>query len=147
VVELHVPTLRERPDDIPVLARHFLDRAAERLGSPPFNLPDDLLARLAAHTWPGNVRELQNAVERLVALSPEGELDLSLLTLGRPASSSEDLPRLRDKVDAYERGLIIEALRASANNRSEAARALGISRVTLHDKLKKYAIGHENEES
>jgi two-component system response regulator HydG len=100
---------------------------------PPFNLPDDLLARLAAHTWPGNVRELQNAVERLVALSPEGELDLWLLSLGRPSSSSEDLPRQRDKVDAYERGLIIDALRASANNHSEAARQLGISRVTLHD--------------
>ena len=147
VVELHVPALRERPDDIPVLARHFLDRATERLGMPPFRLPEDLLARLAAHAWPGNVRELQNAVERLVALSPEGELDLSLLTLGRPSASSEDLSGLRDKVDAFERGLIIEALHASGDNRSEAARQLGISRVTLHDKLKKYAIGHENEKS
>jgi two-component system, NtrC family, response regulator HydG len=141
VVELHVPPLRERPDDIPVLARHFLDRAAERLGAAPFSVPDGLFARLAAHKWPGNVRELQNAIERLVALSPEGELDVSLLSLGRSPSSSGDLSRLRDKVDAYERGLIVEALRASAGNRSEAARQLGISRVTLHDKLRKHGIG------
>jgi DNA-binding NtrC family response regulator len=88
------------------------------------------------------VRELQNAIERLVALSPEGELDLALLSPGRASSSSaEDPSRLREKMDAYERGLILDALRASAGNRSEAARQLGISRVTLHDKLKKHGIG------
>jgi len=141
VVELHVPPLRERPDDIPVLARHFLDRAAERLGVAPFDLSDALLARLAAHSCPGNVRELQNAIERLVALSPEGELDLALLSPGRASPSSEDPSRLREKMDAYERGLIVDALRACAGNRSEAARQLGISRVTLHDKLRKHGIG------
>jgi DNA-binding NtrC family response regulator len=143
VVELHIPPLRERPDDIPVLARHFLDRAAERLGAAPFDLSDALLARLTAHNWPGNVRELQNAIERLVALSPEGELDLALLSPGRASpSSAEDPSRLREKMDAYERGLIVDALRACAGNRSEAARQLGISRVTLHDKLKKHGIGN-----
>jgi DNA-binding NtrC family response regulator len=104
-------------------------------------MPDALFARLAAHNWPGNVRELQNAIERLVALSPEGELDLSQLSPGRPLPSSDDPSRLRDKMDAYERGLIADALRACAGNRSEAARQLGISRVTLHDKLKKHGIG------
>jgi DNA-binding NtrC family response regulator len=145
VVELHIPPLRERPDDIPVLARHFLDRAAERLGVAPFDMSEALLARLAAHNWPGNVRELQNAIERVVALSPEGELDLSLLSPGRPLPSSDDQSRLRDKVDAYERGLIVDALRACAGNRSEAARQLGISRVTLHDKLKKHGLGNSDD--
>ena len=141
VVELHIPPLRERPDDIPVLARHFLDRVAERLGVAPFEVPDALFARLAAHDWPGNVRELQNAIERLVALSPEGEFDLSLLSPDRPSSSSDDQSRLREKMDVFERGLIVDALRACAGNRSEAARHLGISRVTLHDKLRKHSIG------
>jgi DNA-binding NtrC family response regulator len=140
VVELHIPPLRERPDDIPVLARHFLDRAAERLGGAPFNLPDALFARLVAHSWPGNVRELQNAIERLVALSPEGEIDLSLFSPGGPSPPPDDQSRLRDKLDAYERGLIVDALRGCAGNRSEAARQLGISRVTLHDKLRKHGI-------
>ena len=126
-----------------MLARHFLDRAAERLGARRLTLTDALLARLAAHNWPGNVRELQNAIERLVALSPEGELDLSLLSPGRPSSSSDDQSGLRDKVDAFERGLIVDALRACAGNRSEAARQLGISRVTLHDKLRKHDIGSD----
>jgi DNA-binding NtrC family response regulator len=81
----------------------------------------------------------------VVALSPEGELDLSLLSPGRPVPSSEDQSRLRDKVDVYERGLILDALRACAGNRSEAARQLGISRVTLHDKLKKHGIGSSDD--
>ena len=89
------------------------------------------------------MRELQNAIERLVALSPEGEPDLSLLSPGRPPSSLEDQSRLRDKVDAYERGLIVDSLHACAGNRSEAARQLGISRVTLHDKLRKHSIGSD----
>ncbi len=140
VVELHVPPLRERRDDIPVLARHFLDGAAERLGVAPFQIPEGLFARLLTHHWPGNVRELHNAIERLVALSPENELDLSMLSLN-PTGPAEVPSSLRHKVDAYERGLIVEALRATAGNRSEAARQLGISRVTLHDKLKKHGLG------
>ena len=91
------------------------------------------------------MRELQNAIERLVALSPEGELDLALLSPGRASPSSEDPSRLREKMDAYERGLILDALRACAGNRSEAARQLGISRVTLHDKLKKHGIGNSDD--
>jgi DNA-binding NtrC family response regulator len=108
-------------------------------------LSDALSARLAAHNWPGNVRELQNAIERLVALSPEGELDLALLSSGRASQSPEPPSRLREKMDVYERGLIVDALRASAGNRSEAARQLGISRVTLHDKLKKHAISNSDD--
>jgi two-component system response regulator HydG len=140
VVELRVPPLRERPDDIPVLARHFLDQAADRLGIPPFRVPEDLFTRLSSHHWPGNVRELHNAIERLVALSPENELDLAMLSLNQTAPADAG-STLRHKVDAFERGLIAEALRASAGNRSEAARQLGISRVTLHDKLKKHGLG------
>ena len=73
------------------------------------------------------------------------QIDLSLLSPGGPVSSSDDQSRLRDKMDTYERGLIVDALRACAGNRSEAARQLGISRVTLHDKLRKHGIGANDE--
>jgi len=140
VVHLRIPPLRERPEDVKVLARHFLDRFAERFGVSPLRVPDALFDRLAAHAWPGNVRELENAVEGLVALSPPEGLDLSLLPGGgAPAAEGVPLP-LRERVQAYERGLVMEALRAAHGNRSEAARRLGISRVTLHDKLKRYGL-------
>jgi DNA-binding NtrC family response regulator len=150
VVHLAIPPLRSRPEDIPVLARFFLDRFAERFGVSPLHVPEALFERLRAHSWPGNVRELENAMEGLVALSPPEGLDLGLLPgAAREAEAAEAaipdpsgaaLP-LKQRVEAYERGLIVEALRAARGNRSEAARRLGMSRVTLHDKLKKYGLG------
>jgi DNA-binding NtrC family response regulator len=159
VVHLRIPPLRERPEDIPVLARHFLDRFAERFGASPLHVPEPLFDRLAAHTWPGNVRELENAIEGLVALSPPDGLDLALLpgaagaggaaaggAAAAPSPEREPLP-LKQRVEAYERGLIVDALRAARGNRSEAARRLGMSRVTLHDKLRKYGLGGGEEEA
>ena len=147
VVRLHVPPLRERPDDVVLLARHFLDRFAARFGIDGLRVPEALLDRLRAHPWPGNVRELENALESLVALSPPEGLDLSLLPFGRSeAAPAGDGPlSLKQRVEAYERGLVYEALREALGNRSEAARRLGISRVTLHDKLKKYGLGADEE--
>jgi DNA-binding NtrC family response regulator len=139
VVELRVPPLRERPEDVPVLARHFLARYATRFGLSLPPASDELLARLAAWSWPGNVRELENAVEALVALSRDGELDLSLLP-GGAGDPARPALGLRERVEAYERGLIVEALRAARGNRSEAARALGLPRVTLHDKLRRLGL-------
>jgi len=146
VVHLVVPPLRERPEDVPVLARHFLARFAERFGVSPLVVPDALFDRLAGHRWPGNVRELENAVERLVALSPADGLDLSLLPGGALSPGEERVPLpLKERVQAYERGLVVEALREARGNRSEAARRLGISRVTLHDKLKRYGLGADDD--
>ncbi|MFO0762387.1 MAG: sigma-54 dependent transcriptional regulator [Byssovorax sp.] len=144
VVHLVIPPLRDRPEDIPLLGRHFLERAAERFGVRSLRIPDELFARLARHPWPGNVRELENAMESLVALSPDGELDLALLPDGAPAAGAP-APHagLKERVDAYERGLLIAALAATKGNRSEAARALGISRATLHEKLTKHGIAAE----
>jgi two-component system response regulator HydG len=150
VVQLRVPPLRERPEDIPVLARHFLQRFAERFGLASLSVPDALMDRLAAHAWPGNVRELENAVEGLVALSPPEGLDLSLLPGGAATGERVEAgaaPSLRQRVEAFERGLVVEALRAAGGNRSEAARRLGVSRVTLHDKLRKYGLGGGDEEA
>ena len=141
VVELRVPPLRERLEDVPVLVRHFLDRFTERFGVPPVATLDPLLARLCGQPWPGNVRELENAIERLVALSPDGELDLSLLSPGPNVAAMPETFGLRERVEAYERGLIVETLKLCKGNRSETARRLGLSRATLHDKLKKHGLG------
>ena len=139
VVHLHVPPLRERPEDIPVLARHFLARAGKAFGVGAVTLSKAALERLAAYPWPGNVRELENVIESAVALSVDGALDLSLLP-GTAGAQAREGAGLKEKVEAYERGLVVAALDEAKGNRSEAARLLRIGRATLHDKLKKYGL-------
>jgi DNA-binding NtrC family response regulator len=137
VVTLEVPPLRERPDDVPVLARHFLSRAARRFGVAPAQVTAELLSRLAAYSWPGNVRELENAIESAVALSADGAIDISCLptpTARLPSTKFSEL------VAAYERGLIVGALDAAKGNQSEAARLLDMGRATLQDKMRKYGV-------
>jgi DNA-binding NtrC family response regulator len=146
VVTLRIPPLRERPEDVPVLARHFLALFARRFGVPGPTPSPELLARLVAYPWPGNVRELEHALESLVALSPEGELDLSLLPGRGPAAPPAALT-LKQRVEAYERGIVLEALARAGQRRTDAARALGISRVTLLDKLKKYGLARPEDEA
>jgi two-component system response regulator HydG len=144
VVELRVPALRERPEDIAPLARHFLRQYASRFGVGNLHEPPDLLARLSTLPWPGNVRQLENAIESLVALSDEGRLDLASLPglpdMGASTNADGFELSLKHKLEAYEKGLLITALERADGNRSEAARALGIGRATLHDKLKKYGL-------
>jgi DNA-binding NtrC family response regulator len=142
VVTLQVPPLRERPEDISVLARHFLSRAARRFGVAPSQPTPELLARLEAYPWPGNVRELENALESAVALSVDGALDLASLPDPAAPPRSQPAPtNLRERVAAYERGLIVAALDAARGNQSEAARLLDMSRATLQDKLRKHGLG------
>jgi two-component system response regulator HydG len=146
VVELRVPPLRDRPDDIAILARHFLARFAERFGTAATPVTPELIARLATHAWPGNVRELENALESVVALSLDGQIDLTLLpgsSAPQPASGAR--LGLKERVEAYERGLLVAALKEAHQNRSEAARALDIGRATLHEKMKKYGIGSDDD--
>ncbi|HZS35239.1 MAG TPA: sigma-54 dependent transcriptional regulator [Polyangia bacterium] len=153
VVHLQIPPLRERAEDLPVLARHFLDEFSRRFGVGPFALTPALLERLGAYAWPGNVRELENAIESLVALS-QGELDLSLLPGGAATATATATAtgdgaaapsalgplELKDRMEAYERGLIVAALDAAKGNRSLAARNLGINRATMYGKLRKYGL-------
>jgi len=140
VVTLELPPLRDRPEDIPSIAQHFLDEFCDRFGAGPFTVSDGLRVRLCAASWPGNVRELRNAIESMVALSPPDELDLSLLP--GDAVSTDDTPRatLADRMAAYERGILITALAACGGNRTEAAKSLGIGRATLYEKLERYKI-------
>lgn len=143
VVHLHVPSLRERPEDLPVLARHFLQRAAKSFGVPNVQLTPDVLERLATWSWPGNVRELENVIESAVALSSNGALELTSL----PSHAAvEPAAGLKEKLEAMERGLVISAMDAAKGNVSEAARQLRIGRATLHDKLKKYGLADSERE-
>ncbi|GHG77784.1 sigma-54 dependent transcriptional regulator [Comamonas sp. JC664] len=155
VVQLRVPPLRERPEDIPVLARLFLDRFIDRFHTGPLKMPDGFFERLRALPWPGNVRELENTLESLVALSSGGVLNLEQLPAAGPVAETarpaapQEAPLgagLKERVEAYERGLVLDALRMASGNRSEAARRLGIGRATLHDKLRKYGLDDGGEE-
>jgi two-component system response regulator HydG len=148
VVTLRVPPLRERHEDIPLLAQHFLEKYSEKnrksiKGFTPLSM--DMLLR---YDWPGNVRELENAVERAVILGPgdyitEKELPLSI-TKAYPHAEDVDRPtRVRKQpqsLDEVEREAVLAALEASGGNKSETARVLGITRKTLHKKLQKYGV-------
>lgn len=139
VVELTMPPLRERREDIPLLAEVFARSAADRFGLEGVTLEPPLLAALGRRDYPGNVRELENLVTRLVALSEGGPLGVGALEESppapRPASGS-----FREQVEQLERGLLGQALTAAGGNQSEAARLLGLSRATFLDKLKRYGL-------
>ena len=131
VISLHLPPLRERGDDVVLLAQAFLKKFTTQYGLAEPALDGDVRRTLLAHTWPGNVRELRNAIERALLLSPAGELDLGELTpVAAPIAAAGELPfpaRLDDIVRAAARAM----LETTEGNRSEAARRLGISRSRL----------------
>jgi two-component system response regulator AtoC len=144
VVELVMPPLRERREDIPALAEAFARRCAERFGLEGVQLSPELLQQLQQRDWPGNVRELENAVTRLVALStggPIGGEPLTATAAGTQAQGGPHPPQsLREQVNAFERELLQRTLSESGGNQSEAARRLQLSRVTLIDKLKRHGL-------
>jgi DNA-binding NtrC family response regulator len=143
VIHLHLPPLRERPFDIPLLVEHFLNKIAAASGQPPLNVTPEALAVLTAYSWPGNARELENALERAVALA-EGSLltpeDLPerVRTNGKTGSLLARAREQRMTVHELEREYIIETLRLTGGNKSRAAEILGFDRRTLHRKLDEY---------
>lgn len=139
VVRIDLPPLSERPDDLEPLIDFFLRKYAERFGLENPRLSPTARHRLLTREYAGNVRELENAVERLVALATDGYIeDLD----GAEVGATEPLG-LKERVEAYERGLILAELKRCGWNRSEAARRLKIGRVTLLDKLKKYRLSED----
>jgi DNA-binding NtrC family response regulator len=150
VVPIYVPPLRERLEDVPALASHFLERAARRLNR-PLILSEKALAVLQLYSWPGNVRELENLVERMAILDHDGVIDLDDIPPTIAKETGEEVARtlwdlsengvdLPTSVARFERALIGTAMRRSANNKSKAAILLGIGRTTLIDKLKKLGV-------
>ena len=140
VVELTMPALRERREDIALLAEVFARAAAERFGLEGVTLSAELLAALGGRNYPGNVRELENVVTRLVALSAGGPIAASALDDTPSPGPSVSTSSFREQVETLERALLAGALEAAAGNQSEAARGLGLSRVTFLDKLKRYGL-------
>jgi len=142
VIEIHVPPLRERPEDVVPLAEHFTTRFGDRYGIEGVHLSDRVLNRLQQFRWPGNVRELENVVERLVALAdgPRIDDDPFDAEAGAGAEPAEQRLGLRERMANFERGLIAAEMSRCQDNQSEAARQLGVSRPALIDKLKKYGL-------
>jgi len=159
VVPIHLPALRERPDDILQIANLCVIRARERLSRNVEGLDASARAALCAYPWPGNVRELSHVIERSVLLARKpilSQADIPLpVTRGRFARAAEEsgplaLPKLgnelgdssldlRSALESLERSLIDRALQKAGGNRTEAAALLGLNRTTLVEKLRKYA--------
>jgi len=169
VVELVVPPLRDRKDDIPALAAEFARRYGDRFGLGTITLEPTLIDALVKADWPGNVRQLENTIARLAALSAGGVIGLADYqsatgdtTSAAPAPVAFEAhdagdehtngavpdarhgPSLKEQVEAFERGLVARALDGTGGNQSEAARRLGVSRVTLIDKMKKYGLNQKH---
>jgi transcriptional regulator with PAS, ATPase and Fis domain len=148
VLELRLPPLRSRRDDIPLLANHFIKKYEERLGIKIKGISTSAMRRLLEYDWPGNIRELENEIERAITLSGENALiqpeDLSPKILGaaplfdapNPASAAT----LREAVDNLERHLISEALEKYHWNKSKVAGKLGLSRLGLQKKIDRLKI-------
>ena len=144
VVELVVPPLRDHADDIPALAAEFARRYADRFGVENVRLSAEVLQALRAQDWPGNVRQMENAVARLVALSTGGEIGVQALAPPTPrangGSAGGESLALWERIEAFEREQIEQALAAAGGNQSEAARRLRVSRSAFIDRLKKYGL-------
>ncbi len=153
VIPIHLPPLRERREDIPLLARHFLEGTCRGMNRPLMTLATTALRALEAYDWPGNVREMENVIERTVALTDgevierrdlppqigggeEGGEDLDLL-LPRVTEGGIDMPRL---ISGVEKRLIREALDLGRGIKARAADLLGINRTTLVEKMKRLGL-------
>ena len=145
VINFHLPPLRERTEDIPALARLFLDRHTRIMGREPMMLTKAALEILTHYTWPGNIRELNNEMERAVALArdaaitPEDLTDHICACVPGTVSAfeSSSISDLSLNLEEVERHLIAKALRTTGNNKSQAAKLLGVSREGLRKKMKR----------
>ncbi len=141
VVLIQMPPLRERKSDIPLLVQHFLEKYNARLRKDIHGISPDALDLMVRHDWPGNVRELENTMERLVVLSPGPYLEPAGPGLCRHHPDPAPLkPRTATPLKDLERDHIIHTLQRCDGHKSETARALGIDRKTLREKLKRYNI-------
>ena len=151
VVTIQLPSLEERPEDIPLLVQHFLERFNRR-NQRQVNISEDAVKLLASMSWPGNVRELENLIERLAIFAATDEISAEEVQRERarrseatsaPENSTASLP---GKLQEMERQEILRVLRESGGNKSLAARKLGIERKTLYEKARRLAIDLQSKE-
>lgn len=135
VVSIHVPPLRDRKEDIPVLVEHLVRRINEKLHASVLKVSESAMEKILAHDWPGNVRELENVLTRAIVLSKSDFLDESVIpspTQHKPSIEAYEWNRTLEEVERFH---IMKVLEAVKGNRTEAARVLGISKPTLYAKL------------
>jgi two-component system response regulator HupR/HoxA len=162
-VRMHLPPLRERPGDLPVLARQLLESAVVAFGKPIDGFEPETLSHLARYPWPGNVRELQNEIQRMVVMADARRLGPDLLSPGirgqddiglggaaevtvpaaAPSTDTTD-GSLKARIEALESGLLRQALQRTGWNKSQAAAELGLSRVGLSAKIARYGLTKPN---
>ena len=151
VVALRLPSLRERPSDVPLLAQGFLDRYRAEHRRPTLEFSELALARLCASQWPGNVRQLENTIERAVLLAHGPRIEPSdlgddLVEEPRSAQDAAEAPlyspqhSLREALEAPERRILVEALELNGWSRQRTAAMLGINRTTLFNKMRKHGL-------
>jgi len=146
VVPLNIPPLRDRPEDIPFLAEHFVKKLAAANASPVESISEGAIQRLLEYHWPGNVRELENVIERSLVLCSGNRLEAEDIRLDtaprareRTAGGGDFLPE-GVTLDEYEQSIIREALRRAAGNKSQAARLLGLTRNALRYRLSQMSL-------
>lgn len=152
-VEVNVPPLRERPEDIPLLAGVILEDVATASGIPTPKLPEETIRVLQFYDWPGNVRELENEIRRLVALADGGSLSARHLSPrvgaivegdGVPVKEEEGARTLQHQIYWMEDRILRAALARHSGNKTRAAKELGLSRVGLRSKLERHALSEDN---
>jgi two-component system nitrogen regulation response regulator NtrX len=144
VVPFFVPPLRDRKEDIPLLAREFLSEFGRQYGRPRMEISEEAVEALSRYHWPGNVRELKNVIERVIILNPRAlrieRKHLPPLTHKTSARSTEEFSSLQQARDAYEREFIQKKIEEARNNISHAAELLGLERSHLYRKMKALGI-------
>jgi DNA-binding NtrC family response regulator len=145
VMEIRLPTLRERKNDIPILVDYFIQHHCREMGRPLVSITDDARNMLMSYSWPGNVRELRNVIERAIILNSGDQIEKHLLPIelckAAITERFEHMPPVSMDLtlDDLERVYILKTLESSDGNKSLAAKKLGISRSTLIERLKRYA--------
>jgi transcriptional regulator with GAF, ATPase, and Fis domain len=174
VVELHLPSLRERRDDIPVLVHHFVEKVAERFHKKELRVTPAAMRALEQHSWPGNVRELENVIQRAAVLAESRTLEVAHLPAALRGSASESAPVLsapgkstaplpeelpaetreepigrsysyEEQMRRFKRSLVLRTLRQNGWRKAESARALGVARGYLHRLINQLEIKQEDE--
>jgi two-component system response regulator PilR (NtrC family) len=149
VIAIHLPALRERKDDIPLLVQHFLEKYGPESRKPGLILTPDAMDRLLAYDWPGNVRELENVIERAVVLCGEREIGVDLIpdhVSANPRFEGADVVipsegiHFREVIVGHERRYIEAALEAAGGVQKKAAELLHIKPTTLNEMIKRYDI-------
>ena len=143
VIVIHLPPLRERKGDIPVLSHYFLDKLSKDMDKKITGFSSRALQKLMLHTWPGNVRELQNTIESAVAMANENIISDELIL---PALNTEDsnLKPLKDAKENFEKNYLLQLVELTEGNMAQAARLAGKYRADLYELLKKYDLKPSN---